>query len=128
MPAFGCGNHGHACGGSLCQPTLPPGINPAKGKLDEHDDNERSNCRSWAAIEIGDRFVTEARQQGGLDVSTLRDLKQVWASDGSQQMILRMFQVLYGQFDATPNWARQLEAEYMQFSNIKYKKEPGMIG
>lgn len=89
---------------------------------------ERQDCRSWAALKVEQIFVEEAHAQG-LRVDTLSDIKLQWMKDGSDEMACKMFMVLYGTFDARPNWARVLESEYMSdYANIAYNKDASTVG
>ena len=89
---------------------------------------ERQDCRSWAALKIEQIFVEEARVQN-LDVHTMADIKLKWKKDGSDEMANKMFAILYGTFDARPNWARVLEEEYMtDYAKFTYSKEANTVG
>ena len=54
--------------------------------------------------------MEEARVQG-LDIHTMANIKLKWKKDGSDEVANKMFTILYGMFNARPNWARVMDMD-----------------
>ena len=80
----------------------------------------------WAREAIKAIMLQEARKQkvtlnGGDIVQKFTHVGAAYAFDSSMAIQQKMYEVLYGYFRHCPGWAKDLEAQYMNFANIRYK-------
>lgn len=56
-------------------------------------------------------------------VSKYSEISQSWVEDSSMENAEKLFNVMYAFFDLHPQWAADVEKEYMDMKNLAYAKE-----
>ena len=85
---------------------------------------DRDDARSWGKHKVESRVLSAFREFDD-SVQTMDQLRRRWRDNGNAEFAGALWMALYGAFDRSPGWAKELKEEYMKVAGFIYRRDEG---